>query len=87
MEDVHEWDDMIPEELTDTKMGLIHTKEDFSNRGRGVIHEEPRDLEYSPEELKRVEEIFSNFDRDSLPEFYDSRALGIFKQTWGRIIY
>ena len=79
MEDVHEWDDMIPEELTDTKMGLIHTKEDFSNRGRGVIHEEPRDLEYSPEEIKRVEEIFSNFDRDSLPEFYDSRALGIFK--------
>ena len=82
MEDVHEWDDMIPEELTDTKMGLIHTKEDFSNRGRGVIHEEPRDLEYSPEELKRVEEIFSNFDRDSLPEFYDSRALGIFKKDY-----
>ena len=77
MEDVHEWDDMTPDEIVDAKTGLIHAKEDFSNRARGVIHEEPRDnTEYSPEELQRIEEIFSNFDRDSLPEFYDSRALG-----------
>ena len=77
-EDVHEWDDLTPEEFAEDKTGLNHNEDDFSNRGRGLIHEEPRDMEYTPQELERVEGIFSKMDRDSIPEFYDSRALGNF---------
>ena len=80
-EDVHEWDDLTPEEFAEDKTGLNHNEDDFSNRGRGLIHEEPRDMEYTPQELERVEGIFSKMNRSSIPEFYDSRALGNFSKT------
>ena len=71
---IHEWDDMSSEEFNIEKTGL----EDFSARllepGLGLI--------WSPgnrnteEQAKKLDTIYSNMDRNTFPEFYDSRALG-----------
>ena len=65
---------MSSEEFNHEKTGL----EDFSARlldpGLGLI--------WSPgnrnteEQAKKLDEIYSNMDRNTFPEFYDSRALG-----------
>ena len=66
---------MSSEEFINEKTGL----EDFSARlldpGLGLIWTPGN--RNTEDQSRKLDAIYSNMDRDTFPEFYDSRALGI----------
>lgn len=74
-EGIHEWDDESDDEFANEKFGL----EDEGKRGFGLI-EEPN-ARNTPEELARLDEIYSSIDRAYLPASYDSRSYGLVSEV------
>ena len=66
-EKIHDWDDIDPKEWEKEKDGTIPEE---SARGMGLIYD-PNDRN-TPEELERLDALFKDLQRTTLPVSYDS---------------
>ena len=66
-EKIHDWDDIDPKEWEKEKDGTIP---DESARAMGLIYD-PNDRN-TPEELERLDALFKDLQRTTLPASYDS---------------
>jgi len=81
-EEINEFADMDDDEFANEKLGEMESPEDepaariFGGRKfyLGLIHDEG---ENTPEEIEELDKIYASIDRETLPESYDSRALGL----------
>ena len=84
--EINEFADLDGDEFANEKLGEMESPEEDSQqdepgarifRGRkfylGLIHDEG---ENTPEEIEELDKIYASIDRETLPESYDSRALG-----------
>ena len=79
--EINEFADMDDDEFANEKLGEMESPEDepaariFGGRKfyLGLIHDEG---ENTPEEIEELDKIYASIDRETLPESYDSRALG-----------
>ena len=79
--EINEFADMDDDEFAYEKLGEMESPEDepaariFGGRKfyLGLIHDEG---ENTPEEIEELDKIYASIDRETLPESYDSRALG-----------
>ena len=79
--EINEFADMDDDEFANEKLGEMESPEDEPAArifwGRkfylGLIHDEG---ENTPEEIEELDKIYASIDRETLPESYDSRALG-----------
>ena len=77
---IHEWDDMDSKEFADEKFGLNIAEKQPEKRFYGLIEDPIK--QNTPEELERLEEIYSAIDKQYLPASYDSRAYGNKIKIW-----
>ena len=79
--EINEFADYTDDEFVDEKLGEMESPLDepavriFEGRKfyLGLIHDEG---ENTPEEIEELDKIYASIDRETLPESYDSRALG-----------
>ena len=67
------------EEILKEKTGLIDSKEERSNPMRfrtGLLVRPKHERVNTPEERAFLDEIYAKYDRDNLPQVWDSRAKG-----------
>ena len=81
--EINEMSDMNEEEFSEMYLGLIEDDEserldrfwkNYYHSNPGVINV---NINNTSEELDRLEKIYASIDRTTLPDSYDSRALGI----------
>ena len=78
-EELEPWDDLSDEEILKEKTGLIDSKEERSNPMRfrtGLLVRPKHERVNTPEERAFLDEIYAKYDRDDLPQAWDSRAKG-----------
>ena len=78
-EKLEPWDDLSDEEILKEKTGLLNSKEERSNPMRfrtGLLVKPKHERVNTPEERAFLDEIYAKYDRDDLPQAWDSRAKG-----------
>ena len=89
-EEIEPWDDLSDDELLKEMTGLTTSEEDRLNPIRfrtGLLVRPKHERVNTPEERAFLDEIYSKYDRASIPNFWDSRAKGnhIFNQSFPSI--
>ena len=78
-EELEPWDDLSDEEMIKEKTGLIDSKEERSNPMRfrtGLLVIPKHERVNTPEERAFLDEMYAKYDRQDLPQAWDSRAKG-----------
>ena len=78
-EELEPWDDLSDKEMIKEKTGLTDSKEERSNPMRfrtGLLVIPKHERVNTPEERAFLDEIYAKYDRDNLPQVWDSRAKG-----------
>ena len=78
-EKLEPWDDLSDDELLKEMTGLTTSVEDRLNPMRfrtGLLVRPKHERVNTPEERAFLDEIYAKYDRDNLPQVWDSRAKG-----------